>query len=1109
MKKIIVILSYLLFQLCPSYSVEQGRQPYKNFSYRDYSGHYQNWSVVQDKRGLIYVANMDGVLEYDGREWRTISTNGASVRSLDIDDQGRIWVGAQDEMGYLAPDSLSTLKYNSITYLLNGISKPIGLVRQVFATSNGIVFSSNSCIVRVNGFEVNVYAPQTYFHRTYHVQNRLFSVQPEVGLTFLSNDTLTLVPDGDKFAQMRIYAMLPFDDNRILIATQSDGLFLYDTRALEKQNTLEPYKVIYPFSTSDDSFFKNNWVYCGIPLNNDRFAFGTYRKGAAVIDKEGKVIQYIGKSQGVQDETVLYIAADNQDNLWLALNNGIAYSAIKASITSWDNQSGPQGVLQSVKRVDNTLYVSSNAGVFWLDDEKFKRVEGVLDLSWDISRVTTSDGKEFNMVATGNGIYTLKGGRGELIKNGGIPAFHVYQSKQHKDILYIGLYDGLGVAEFKKGQWEYLGRFEGVTDRIWDVIEDDQENLWFLLQNKGVVKAQVTTPQHLRLEGQEIFSQIAYNPPFDEDSRLISIGSSLRLSSPKGLYKFNSTINNFEPDSSLGVEFAGGNSGIRIYKLDDFDYLWYETYGQSNMRRINRSKVKDDGSFLTLPAELSGIPRMIFSSVDTDDEGITWITGTDGLFRFDPSVSMASIKVPKAIIREVTIGQNKLLFGGAYKKNCPDGYFSCIADLQENQVTPKAPHSSNNITFHFASPLFGQEGKIMFAYQLEGFDDGWSDWKSIRFKDYTNLPHGKYTFKVKAISIFDVESSVASFEFEVLKPWYKHSLSYIAIFVLMVITVMLAIRIKTHMLKASNLKLKKLIDERTAEILLQQHDILMKNEELTQQKEEIESQKDELFVKNKHTRSSIEYALTIQQAMLPPKSLFDKYFESFILFKPKDVVSGDFYWFAQVPKEDSTNKLLVAVVDCTGHGVPGAFMSMIGSRMLSEIVNERRIYDPAVILTTLNKMLNKVLNQKENDNFDGMDISLCSINQITRERYLISFCGANRPLAYHRKGATGISTLRGNRKSIGGLLPAIDKVFENQLLDLVVGDTLFLFTDGFSDQSNELGRKFTTARLYSFLHSNIDHPMDHLGNILGKSFKTYMGKSLQRDDVAVIGLRLK
>lgn len=404
--------------------------------------------------------------------------------------------------------------------------------------------------------------------------------------------------------------------------------------------------------------------------------------------------------------------------------------------------------------------------------------------------------------------------------------------------------------------------------------------------------------------------------------------------------------------------------------------------------------------------------------------------------------------------------------------------------------------------------MFGLGGDMLYSYMLEGFDSSWSAWSATSFKEYTNLPAGEYAFKVKSKSIHEVESSVATYSFIISRPWYFHPFMYFVYIALAGMVVTLSVAIKTRMLKVSNQRLQKLVDVRTREILKHQEDILMKNEELMIQKEEIESQRDELEHRNKQTKSSIEYAQTIQQAILPSSEVLDSHFANFVLYQPKDVVSGDFYWFTKVVRSDGNIRKFFAVVDCTGHGVPGAFMSMIGSRLLSEIVNERKIYSPAKVLSALNGMLNKILKQESNDSFDGMDVALCSVEQITAGRYLVTYSGANRPFVFHRKGATNLTVIKGNRKSIGGILPDIDAEFDNHLVDLETGDTLFFFTDGYSDQNNPQGRKYTTQNLYGLLINNINQPMQKIGKVLLSSYKAHKGDSKQRDDITVVGLRL-
>ena len=1091
---------------------EIGRLPYKNFSHRDYVGHYQNWAVIQDNRGLIYSANNGGVLEYDGTSWRTISINGAAARCLDTDSNGRVWVGGQDEMGYLAPDSLGFMGYNSIVDFLPDSCNPIGMVRQVFATPNGVFFSTNSCIVKFENGDVSVWYPNTFFHRTYFVNGNLYTLQPQVGLTYLTNDTLLLAPGGEYFENIRIYSMLPFSKNQLIVATQANGLLLYNFQANELDNT----EFLTPFKTTNDNFFKQNWIYNGISLSNGLFAFGTYRGGVAVIDKSGSIVQYIGKDQGIQDETVWNLTSDNQDNIWLALNNGISYSALNSPITTFDEDFGVKGVLQSIHKHNSVLYISSNSGVFALQNNLFERVDGILNLSWDIQSISTSDSKKHLLVATGDGVYTVSGTSAKRIKGNAEPAFTIVKSEVHTDYLYLGLYDGVGVAKYHNGSWHYLGKFKGIDGRVVNIIEDGEGYVWFVNRYRGVIRVIISDPSSLVFDEFKEFITIPNCSSFDDDSKLTIVNDELLLSCANGLSKFDYNKNSFLPCYALGTEFGDGLRGIKIFELDENGFLWFESYSWVESysdwysRSIERAYLNEDGKYIRIPTELNEIPRMIFYDVYAQKDGVTWIAGTDGLYRFDSNIKNRSIKIPNVLIRKVFVNQETTIFGGTYTYDYSDkDYFH--RNYQDSQNIPEISYSQNSLTFTYSSTLFGLEDRMLYSYTLEGFDEEWSQWSESRVKDYTNLPFGRYTFKVKALSVFNVESNVASYTFVIKRPWYHNPMAYFVYAVLFVLVIILSVKIKTHVLIQSNLKLQELVGQRTKEILQQKRDIQDKSEELKQQKEEIEAQRDELEYQNKQTQASIQYAHTIQQAILPDTKSIQEQFETFILYRPKDVVSGDFYWFSQLQKVGKQNaqRYIFAVVDCTGHGVPGAFMSMIGSRMLSEIINERRIHDPARILAELDNMLNIVLHQDSGENFDGMDVAICLVEHIDKEQYLVNFAGANRPMLYHSVEMGNVEILRGNRKSIGGVLPDIDSRYENKLIHLNAGDSIFLYTDGISDQNNEFSKKFSSKRLIAHFQKSIKKPMPEIGHSLESSLNQFMGKVAQRDDITVMGIRIK
>lgn len=560
-----LVLGVFSFVFVFASSGEKGKYPIVYFSHRDYSAHSQNWAIVQDGRGLIYVANNSGILEYDGSEWRKISVNNALVRCLEVDSNGRIWVGGQDELGYLAADSLGSMNFFSLLSSVSESCKPIGLVRQVYSTTSGVYFSTNNCIINIHEGISKVYKPETMFHRTYSVNDKIFSVQPDVGLTMAVGDSMILVSDGTLFAKMRIYCMLPFDSQHILIGTQSDGFFLYKTKFLDSQVSTLKEEAIVPFKTSDDSFFKSNWIYCATKLSNGAFAIGTYRGGVGILTAKGEVVRYINKEYGLKDETVWYVEADNHDNLWFALNNGIAYTNTSAAITSWSEESGLQGVVQSSARFNGNLFVSTNSGVYTLKNDWFERVKDVKNLSWEMKSMISSDGNSTLFVATGEGVYILESGKSISVLNGSKPSFTFLESQYFKDIIYVAQYEGIGLVSKVKGCWVYLGQFPSINGRVVSIAEEKDGSIWFLERYKGVSHAKITSPTSLLIDSLTTYSEFPFSPKLDDDSEVHIIQNDIKVSSIKGLSHFSKKDNKFIADSSLGVEFANSSLGYEFF----------------------------------------------------------------------------------------------------------------------------------------------------------------------------------------------------------------------------------------------------------------------------------------------------------------------------------------------------------------------------------------------------------------------------------------------------------------------------------------------------------------------------------------------------------------
>lgn len=314
------------------------------------------------------------------------------------------------------------------------------------------------------------------------------------------------------------------------------------------------------------------------------------------------------------------------------------------------------------------------------------------------------------------------------------------------------------------------------------------------------------------------------------------------------------------------------------------------------------------------------------------------------------------------------------------------------------------------------------------------------------------------------------------------------------ILIIALVVVLILVALFTFSLIRSN-RLKKNINEILKK---QKEEIETTNEQLHKQKQLIEK-------KNEDITSSITYAQRIQQAFLPPREEIARYLpDFFIYYQPRDIVSGDFYWFAHKPGENGNSKLILAAVDCTGHGVPGAFMSMIGDSLLNQVIHDKEIHAPDLILNELHTGIQKTLNQYQTKNQDGMDMALCTIDLQHRK---MEFAGAGNPLYICQNGE--LTQIKGSIHSLGGLQKEIKREFEKQVIDIQEPTVFYIFSDGYQDQiGGPENKKFYVKRFRDLLHSIHHLPMQEQAKILDATMKEWKGKENQLDDMMVIGVKI-
>jgi serine phosphatase RsbU (regulator of sigma subunit) len=1041
---------------------EKGLPPVINYSAEEYKAAAQNWAAVQDHRGIMYFANNAGVLEFDGENWRKIEVaNKSVVRSLSIADNGRIYVGAQDEFGYLDVDPKGEFVYKSLLNLLNDDDKGFADIWRIQITDDGIFFQASNKIFQLISGKIIVHQASTKFHRLFKYNGSLLIKQKEIGILIFRDNIFQLLPNSDAFGMFDISNVFNLDDENGIMVTEDKGIFSFKINE-------NKFLLLKQVPTDLDSYFKNYKVESSAILSGGRISISLYSLGVFILSSEGKVLQYINREAGLQDIVVKFQFRDNQNNLWLALSNGISKIETNSPITYFNALQGVNGTVEAILRYNNELYYGGNMGIYYLPAASannplqtlpFKQISG--NEVWDLHQVKI-DNQQFLFVAFESAIFEVTPNH-QLKEVVSCAPWMILQSRKYPQRVYIALDDGLMAIRKVGNNWISEGKIKEIEDPIRHLQEDKDGILWLATNNNtgiiklsdpGFEKLSEVSPKFIRYNSESGLPEEGFAFAFlDHDKTFIG--------SPQGIFSIGEKL---YPDTvNWNKLFKSDKKGVHRISARNNDY-WLVAYSDLDQEISKISEgIWDTKTF-------KKISRNIIHAIFHDENGVTWMGGTKGIFRYDPEMKNDYSKSISISLRSINTGEKEFSFLGAFTDDN-----GIIVNSQLEQHIPILSYANNTITFEYASQHFDEKGSNMYSFKLEGFDKGWSLWKSETKAVYTNLPEGDYIFRVKAKNVYDSESEETVFKFTILPPWYRTIWAYFSYFLLLGGFVYSAVTISTRSLKA-------IIKERTAEVV--------------KQKEIVEH-------KNKDIMDSINYAQRIQSAILPTNELLtNKLKESFVLYQPKDVVSGDFYWYTE-----KGNDLFIAVADCTGHGVPGAFMSMIGSSMLNHAVNEQGVIEAGEILSVVHKGIRHSLKQEETQNRDGMDIALLrfTVNE-SNEIVKLQYAGANRPIWFFRNGELG--EIKATKSSIGGHTPE-DQIFTSNEVDFSKEDVFYIFSDGYPDQfGGEKGKKLTTKKLKDLLIDIYKEPMSKQKDQLDKAFADWKGENEQVDDVCFIGVRV-
>ena len=1060
----IVFLNYHAFSQFNAFGV-----PFiKNYSRNEYKAAEQNWAICQDNRGVIYVGNNDaGVLEYDGISWNKIPiANNSIVRSLAKDSSGIIYVGAVGEFGYLKPTKLGNLKYYSLSKELDSIDFKDAY--KLYTNDDEAYFCTVRKIFKYKNRKlVNIYDNIDGGFFSFLIKNEMYWGNYEEGLMKIIGDSVVVVEGGNFYKEKDIFVAFQYSENELFIGTNAYGCFLYNTISGESISISEINK---DFKKTDE-IIKNAFLYNGIKLKSGLIALATIDKGLFIINKDGIIINKIDKSNGLMDNTVINVFESKLGNIWLGLNNGIAFIETNSPFTFLGHKDGLDGIITDVVRFNNVLYVGTSSGIFYLTFNKneypeFKKVPNMDYQIWSF-KVVNVNKKNRLLVSTSMGVREIRDRK--LLSLDGIKPYYsklLYQSKFDKNIVYVGYTNGLSYIKNVNGKWLDGEKIEGLNNDIKSITEDNQKNIWLGTSLNGIAKI---TPD------KKVFRyDTSKGLPSLYANNVYKIGSAIVAATNKGLYQYNYVEDKFEKFCGFDSLYVENNKAVlKIYEEDENNY-WIIYTNNDRTNSIERVSIANNKVDIE-----SVIYKRLYNesiqNISKDSTGV-WLSTSKGiyfinnLFESDFNTSFFGLN------RKVKISIDSIIFEGT---NYSDTADYIISNIQPRQLVRTIEYKYNDVSFNFSAPYFPNDN-LEYSYKLDGYDHDWSLWLDKTERSYTNLNRGKYIFKVKAKNIYGIESEIAEYKFILSPPWYHTVIAYLVYFIIAIAIVILIVKIYTRRLELEKIRLEEIVKERTAEVVRQKEDIAEKNKSIT---------------------DSIEYAKRIQKAILPSRELANEILpEHFILFRPRDIVSGDFYWMT---KKD--NLIVIIAADCTGHGVPGAFMSMLGVSFLNEIVNKHNIIKANSILNSLRDDVKKTLSQtgKEGEAKDGMDIALCIVDT---DNMKMQYAGAYNPLYLYRNNE--LIEIKADRMPIGIYIKEKES-FTNHEIDIQKNDTFYIFSDGYSDQfGGPDGRKFKTKEFKKLLLSIHKKPLIEQKEILNKKIDNWKGDYDQLDDIIVLGIRL-
>jgi len=734
-----------------------------NYSKNDYRAGTQTWDIDQDSTGRMYFANNEGLVVFDGNYWKVYPLpNKTIVRSLAIGKNGVIYTGGQGELGYFAPNKLGELKYVSLIPAIPEKQRVFADIWDIEIVGESVFFrATDQMILEFRNGRFSLHPPPANWLFMKRNGKVLYAQDRVNGLYALKNNNWTPVKNNALLNGIVVAGMIQAGNDTTIV-------FTYNKKVFTLVNDSLTIKKDFQLPDAEFNFFRVG------EMSGRKFAAGTPSEGCLVIDLDGKLIQKITRKEGLQNNNVLSVFFDKDGNLWTGLNNGISFIAFNSAFKyiTPNNNNEVSGFSARIFR--DHLYIGSSDGTYYVPIEASNK-----DLSFmkgSFSLVSNSNGQVWRLdevnqqllMAHNSGCFHIRNNEAEKISTDAgwlfIPTSPVPPSSN----ILTGTYAGLKLLRYQDGTFKDGGNLPGMYESLRFLTIDNENGIWASHPYRGIYK--IVLNKDTSAYTATLLTQ-KEGLPSSLENHVFKIKNRVVFGTVKGVFEYDENQKKFIPFPFLAPVL--GTTPVRYLHEDNDGNIWF--CSGKKLGLLDYSKLDNKGSpaIIYFP-EIDGQILSGFENVFPYNQENVFIASEKGIIHLNYTKY-------KTNQRSLNIVLGTVKATGYADSTISGGY---MPESSNDEQAVKLPSSFDSYRFEFSSPAYDLQKNIEYSYILEGFEKRWTNWSSKSEKEYTNLPFGNYTFRVKARDNLGNESGELAYRFVILPPWYRTIWAYIIYFLL-------------------------------------------------------------------------------------------------------------------------------------------------------------------------------------------------------------------------------------------------------------------------------------------------------------------------------------